>query len=76
MFLYLPVKQQLYREDLGTYTSYGITAWKLPWLYRQPCVLVSDVTLDRRAAVHLCWQCTSGQLDPRQLKDVVENFIV
>ena len=76
MFLYLPVKQQLYQEDLGKYISYGIAAWKLPTLRPAPCIFISDVTPDRRAAVHLCRQCTVGQLDPRQLKDVVEDFIL
>lgn len=76
MFLYLPVKQQLYQEDLGNYTSYGIAAWKLPTLHPSPCIFISDVTQDQRAAVYLCRQCTVGQLDPRQLENVVEDFIL
>lgn len=76
MFLYLPVKQQLYQEDLGNYISYGIAAWKLPTLTRSPCIFIPDVTPDHRAAVHLCRRCTVGQLDPRQLEDVVEDFIL
>ncbi len=75
MFLYLPVKQQLYQEDLGIYTSYGIAAWELPTMHRAPCIFVPDVTPDRRAAVLLSRQCTVGQLDPKQLKDVIEDFI-
>lgn len=75
MFLYLPVKQQLYQEDLGNYTSYGIAAWELPAIHRMPCVFIPDVTPDRRAAIHLSRQCTVGQLDPKQLEDVVEDYL-
>lgn len=75
MFLYLPVKQQLYQEDLGNYTSYGIAAWALPAMQRTPCVFIPDVTQDRKAAKHLSVQCTVGQLDPKQLEDVVEDFL-
>lgn len=75
MFLYLPVKQQLYQEDLGNYTSYGIAAWELPAMHHTPCIFVPDVTPNRRDATRLSWQCTVGQLDPTQLEDVVEDFI-
>lgn len=75
MFLYLPIKQQLYQEDLGNYTSYGIAAWELPAMQRTPCVFIPDVTQDRKAAEHLSVQCTVGQLDPKQLEDVVEDFL-
>lgn len=44
MFLYLPVKLQLYQEDLGNYTYYGIVAWKLPTMYRTLCILFSGKT--------------------------------
>ena len=75
MFLYLPVRQQLYQEDLGNYTSYGIAAWELPTMHHSPCILVPDVTPNRRDAVRLSWQRTVGQLDPKQLEDVVEDFL-
>lgn len=76
MFLYFPIKQQLYQEDLGNYVAYGIAAWRIPSLHPSPCAFISDVTLDRRAAVDLCCRCTLGQLDPKQLEDVVEDFIL
>lgn len=75
MFLYLPVKQQLYQEDLGNYISYGIAAWELPAMHHTLCIFVPDVTPNRRDATRLSWQCTVGQLDPTQLEDVVEDFI-
>ena len=75
MFLYLPVKQQLYQEDSGNYISYGIAAWELPAMHHTPCIFVPDVTPNRRDATRLSWQCTVGQLDPTQLEDVVEDFI-
>ena len=75
MVLYLPVKEQLHQAELGDYISYGIAAWKLPALTRKPCAFVSDVSLDKKQAARLSWRCTVGQLDPRQLMDVVEDFI-
>ena len=75
MVLYLPVKQQLYKDDLGDYLSFGIAAWNFPPLQRKPCVFIPDVTPDRKLAVRLAWRCTVGQLDPKQLIDVVEDSI-
>ena len=76
MFLYFPVKQQLYQEDLGNYVTYGIAAWRISSLHTSACAFISDVTLNHRAAVDLCRRCTLGQLDPKQLEDVVEDFIL
>lgn len=75
LVLYLPVKQQLYQEDLGDYQSFGIAAWNFPQLNRKPIVFIPDVTPDRKLAGSLCWHCTWGQLAPKQLIDVVEDSI-
>lgn len=75
LVLYLPVKQQLYQDDLGDYRSFGIAAWKIPRLSQKPLVFIPDVTPDRKLAFSLCWRCTLGQLEPNQLIDVVEDSI-
>ncbi len=72
MLRYLPVQEELQKEELGTYRSYGI------------CVMddndkrvayVPDVSPDPKVVAQIAGLCTVGQLDPEQLKDVIQNTI-
>lgn len=74
MILYLPVKQHLFRPDIGCYATYGIAA--VPVLYngRNFC-FVSDISVSFTKVAALALRCTVGRLDPAQLEDVVEDFL-
>lgn len=75
MVLYLPVKQQLYQDDLGCYQSFGIAAWNVFPPCQKPFLFIPDIALDRSMVCRLCWRCTLGQLAPNQLMDVVEDTL-
>jgi len=74
MTLYLPVKQQLFHPDIGSYTTYGIVAISVLGRKRKAC-FVSDVSVSFPKVATLALRCNVGRLDPAQLKDVVEDFL-
>lgn len=74
MILYLPVKQQLFHPDIGSYATYGIVAIPVLGRKRKNC-FVSDVSVSFTKVAALTLRCNFGRLDPAQLKDVVEDFL-
>lgn len=75
MVLFLPVKQKLYRPDIGAYSSYGIAGVLLRRGRWRRAAFVPDVSVSFGEAALLAWRCTAGQLDPKQLTDVAEDFV-
>lgn len=73
MILYIPIKQHLYQEALGHYSSYGIAVCRFP--PGRGGGLVPDVSPQLRFALCLALRCTLGGLDPAQLPDVVEDAL-
>ena len=71
-YLYETVRQELRTDELGRYVTYGIRVS----LDGRQLELVSDVTTDERAAQRLANLCTSEQLDPIHLNDVIEDLLV
>ena len=71
MYRYIAVKEKLYHKDIGTYTSYGIKAFK----DGKEVGFVSDVSVDRDFVEELVELCNTEQLDPIHLFDVVEDAI-
>lgn len=74
MYLYLSKRQRLYHKEIGVYSAFGIGAWRIPSV-RPAVAFLPDVSTDGRAVFRLALRCTLGQLDPRQLMDVVEDFL-
>lgn len=74
MILYLPVKQQLFHPDIGSYTTYGIVAIPVLGRKRKSC-FVGDVSVSLTKVAALALRCNIGRLDPAQLEDVVEDFL-
>lgn len=72
MLQYIPVREELCSPELGTYVSYGIRAISASG---EEAAFVSDVSLDFAFVQKLADLCTSGQLSPIHLRDVVEDFI-
>lgn len=72
MLRYLPVQEELQKTELGVYRSYGIRAVDDNGTQ---VAFVSDVSPDPRVAAQLAGLCTVGQLDPEQLRDVIQNTI-
>ena len=75
MYLYWMKKQALFHPDIGHYNSYGIGAWTLPPHIKE-AAFIPDVSTQMSAVLHLAVKCTLAQLDPEQLLDVVEDFLL
>lgn len=79
MFRYVCTPQQLYSEELGNYSSFGLSAQKQVQGEWVQCGFVPDVSvrqlLYQLLAEQLAQLCTDGQLDPVHLMDVVEDHI-
>ena len=71
MYLYLPVKEQLFHPDIGAYTSFGLAAF----LAVQQLAFISDVSTDLALVQDLSQSCTDGQLEPIHLQDVILNSL-
>lgn len=71
MFQFRPVKQFLSSPELGDYCSYGIHAFATTPSGCADAGLVSDVSCDLDFVSLLAGKCTSLQLDPVHLLDVV-----
>ena len=70
-YIYLPLTQHLYTEELGDYVSYGISVTK----NGEKIYEVGDVTTDLDALSALCERCTLLRLDPIHLDDVIYDFL-
>ena len=75
VIVYLPRKQNLYRRELGRSQSYGIAAYRIAVGKIQTLAFVEDVSVQWRAVWKLSLAGSFGKLDPRQLRDVVEDWI-
>ena len=75
VIVYLPRKQKLYRRELGQYQSYGIAAYRIAVGKIQTLAFVEDVSVQWRTVWKLSLMGSFGKLDPRQLRDVVEDWI-
>ena len=73
MYIYRAVRQELSTPETGPYATFGILALRLEAGQWQKVCLAADVSTSRRFAADL--RCTAGQLDPRQLNDVIEDAL-
>ena len=69
--LYIPKKELICSHDLGEYESFGISVLKNNTVLSY----VSDVSVDEQFILELAQRCTSGQLDPIHLYDVIEDSL-
>ena len=74
VYIYRVVRQQLSIPGTGCYTTFGIAALQLLAGHWQKVRFIADVSLNQQET--LAAACTTCQLDPRQLADVVEDAIV
>ena len=73
VYIYRAVRQELSTPETGPYTTFGILALRLE--AGQKVCLTADVSTSRSFAADLADRCTAGQLDPRQLNDVIEDAL-
>ena len=72
MFHYVPTKQRLTTDDLGTYTTYGVIVQDGE---NRTILSVPDVSPDRAFVNGLCDRCNQFQLDPVHLRDVISDLL-
>lgn len=70
-FIYIPVKESLCSQELGRCFSFGIEVQE----QGLPCLKVADISTDESFVAKLARRCTSGQLDPIHLFDVIEDSL-
>lgn len=75
MYIYRAVRQELSTPETGPYTTFGILALRLEAGQWQKICLTADVSTSRSFAADLADRCIAGQLDPRQLNDVIEDAL-
>lgn len=75
MYRYLPIKEKVVSEDLGTYTTYGIRVVYETESQSTEFGCMSDVFTDFDRSMRFAQLCTKEQLDPIHLLDVIENFL-
>lgn len=75
MYIYRAVRQELSTPETGPYATFGILALRLEAGQWQKVCLIADVSTSRSFAADLADSCTAGQLDPRQLNDVIEDAL-
>lgn len=66
---YICVKQNLWHKDIGNYTSYGVA------LNDQNNIIQSDVCCEKDAAEELVSTLNELQIEPAQVKYIVEDVI-
>ena len=72
MFYYIPFKEHLYSDEIGSYTAFGIRSYDS---LNKESFSVSDVSVSRSVVLKLCINCTVHQLEPIHLLDVIMNYI-
>ena len=70
-FIYIPVKESLFSQELGSYCSFGMEVIENGVLHSK----ISDVSTDENFVAALARKCTAGELDPVHLPDVIEDSL-
>ena len=70
-YLYVPLEESCFTDDAGEYISYGIAVTD----DGGDAGKVSDVSTDLELVREICEKCNRGQLDPLQLREVIEDHI-
>ena len=68
-FHYRYIPQNLYHQDIGYYTSYGIT------LKNDPSVTVDDVSCEKKVVKRIVHALNRYQAEPVHLMDVIEDML-
>ena len=71
-YQYVPVKETITSDELGTYVTYGISVRTVS----EEIAFVRDVSTELDEIQHLANVCTEQQLDPDHLDDVIQDFLI
>ena len=68
---YVSVEQSLYAEEIGEYRTFGIQCWAYDAKKEKLLFTINDISCNRIWVERLARMCTSGNLAPHHLVDVV-----
>ena len=71
MLQYIPVEEECFSPEIGPYRSFGIAAVRIAGGEEERLAYVADVSPDREMVAQLATSCTTAQLDPVHLIEVV-----
>lgn len=76
MFLYIPVRENLYSPDIGYYDTYKVISFRLgsdnSWNEE---LSISDISVSKNFVYTLVALCNLNQLDPIHFFDLVEDIL-
>ena len=77
MFVYRCVAERLNAPEIGSYDTFGIVADEVVEgeTMGRALAAVEDVSIDSAFVEQLAQRCTELQLEPGQLRDVVEDAL-
>lgn len=75
MFLYIPCRELLFSPEAGLYWSTGIRVLGTADDELAEIAFVADISCAELEVTNLALACTSWQLDPVHLRDVIEDFL-
>ena len=70
-YRYVPVRETLHSDELGTYVTYSLSVRTI----EEEIAFVSDITTDYEEIERLADLCTAKELDPIHLEEVVQDFL-
>lgn len=69
---YLPFREELHSDDIGTYVSYGIQVFVS---HGNMIESISDVSVDKDFVTELCALWTQHQLSPIHIREVLDDIL-
>ena len=75
MFFYQILEENLFREDIGSYTSFGLKVIYATYGIYLEVLRISDVSTDKLKVARLASLCTRGQVSPIHIIDVAEDYL-
>lgn len=75
MFQYLPVQNELFSPEIGTYRAFGLRVLNVRDGKDEEVMIIPDVSTDFAFTLRLASLFTEKQLDPIQLVDVLLDLI-
>lgn len=75
MFQYLPIQNELFSPEIGTYQSFGLRVLRVRDGRDEEVMILPDVSTDFSFTLRLASLFTEKQLDPIHLVDVLLDLI-
>lgn len=75
MYQYLPIQNELFSPEIGTYATFGLRVLRTQNGEDKELMILPDVSTDFSFTLRLASLFTEKQLDPLHLLDVLYDFI-